>query len=490
MQMYFDAVMGKLSWAIASLRELPGRKAIVLFTDGLAIPRRACLNGNADHMVRSMKNVADQANHAGVVFYTFDVHGLETGRFDASFVFAPVIAGRPIVTGALPPSVTDYMAAKSAWSLALQEGTSYLAGETGGRYFHNTNGLSEALGKSLDDMNGYYLIGYRPSDDDFASKGGQVPYHKIEVKLRRRGLAMRYTKGFYGTPDASGKDAQPGPETRSEELRKAMFSPFDSGGVKVRLTPIHSASPPGEGTGKRRPLLQAMLSIDGSDLRMTDAADGKKNVVLDIVIATYKADNKLVSSQAKVYTVDMSPEQVERLAAGITYQLDIEVPDPGAYQIRVAVRDEASGLSGSASSFIVIPDFNKPQMAMSSVLLTDADNSGLLSNAASRKFHAGSSLLYACRLYGAKRDAATGKQEIEVAARLFRDGVPVHDTGFTSLAPAAGADEIGVAGTLNLPATLPEGEYAVELIARDRMANPKKQEVSQWTDLTLLRANH
>ncbi len=38
-KMRFDAVMGKLAWAAQSLRRMPGRKSIVIFTDGLGIPQ-------------------------------------------------------------------------------------------------------------------------------------------------------------------------------------------------------------------------------------------------------------------------------------------------------------------------------------------------------------------------------------------------------------------------------------------------------------------
>jgi len=40
---------------------------------------------------------------------------------------------------------------------------------------------------------------------------------------------------------------------------------------------------------------------------------------------------------------------------------------------------------------------------------------------------------------------------------------------------------------VRLPPAFPEGEYAMQLTARDRLAAPKQQEASQWIDFTVAR---
>jgi len=247
--MLFDAVMGKLSWAIQSLNELPGRKAIVLFSDGLAIPRQACPSESQD-MTSSMERIANQSNRSGVGIYAIDSRGLVTNQLTAG---DRISGGGRAVAGALR--------ARAAQSIALQETSDFLSAETGGLFFRNTNGLSEALGKSIGDMNGYYLIGFQPQRTDFELKNGSAVYHKVEVKLRARGLSVRYGRGFLGTAD---KDAG-APETPAQQLANALISPFDTGGIRVRLTPIYSAPVAGP-NGERRPtVIKALLSIDGGE---------------------------------------------------------------------------------------------------------------------------------------------------------------------------------------------------------------------------------
>ena len=465
--MLFDAVMGKLSWAVQSLNELPGRKAIVLFTDGLEIPRQSC-PFEAQDMTASMQKLADQSNRSGVAIYAIDSRGLTTNQLSASYNTGGArVTGRGIAAATM---------ALGAHSLALQETSDFLADETGGIFFRNTNGLSEALGKSIDDMSGYYLIGFQPQRNDFETKNGVAVFHKVQVKVRRSGLSVRFGKGFLGTPD---KDMS-APVTPAQELARALISPFDTGGIKVRLTPLYAAPTPGP-NGERRPtVLRALLSIDGSGLVVSDAADGRKKAVVDVIAAAYRSDNTPISMQSHEYTVSMKPEDVPKLAKGITYQNEIELPKSGAYQIRVAVRDAGAGSMGSANSFVIVPDFNRPHITLSSLMLAGTEGADTRTQAAVREFRAGATIVYVCEIYGAKAGA-------ETEIRLFRDGVKVFDGPIAAVAPLSGARSISVVGRLVLPADLADGDYQVGLVARDPLAPVKQQTTSQWTDLTVVK---
>jgi hypothetical protein len=364
--------------------------------------------------------------------------------------------------------------ALGAHSLALQETSDFLAAETGGIFFRNSNGLSEALGKSIEDMSGYYLIGFQPQRTDFELKNGAAVFHKVEVKLRRRSLSVRFGRGFLGTPDSGAAE----PVTPAQQLAHALISPFDSGGIKVRLTPLYMAPTPGP-NGERRPtVLRALLSIDGSNLQLADAAEGKKKAVVDVLAAAYRADNTPIAMHSNEYTVSLKPEDIPKLAKGITYQTEIDLPRSGAYQIRVAVRDGTSGTLGSANSFVIVPDFNRPHITLSSLMLSGVAGDVRV-DAAVREFRPGTEVEYVCEVYGAKTGA-------EVEVRLFHDGVRVFAGTPRTVNPVAGAKAIEVDGKLTLPASLAEGDYQVELVARDPLAPAKQQLTSQWTDFTLV----
>ncbi len=342
--------------------------------------------------------------------------------------------------------------------------------------FRNTNEPGATLGDALEDMNGYYVIGFQPARGDFDLKKGKAVYHDVRVKLRRSGYSVRHGRGFFGTPET---DAPP-PSTREAVLAEALTSPFDSGAIRVRLTPVYNAADPAPGTQKAPAMLRALLSIDGRGLGLTDGPDGRKKIVLDIVSAAYGWDNKPVAMSSKEYAASLSPGEVSALANGITWQSVVELPRPGGYQLRVAVRDGSSGAVGSANAFVVVPDFTKQQLALSSLALSNPSGAEMMAQAALREFHPGSQAAYVCDVYGAR-----GSVEIEI--HLFHEGTEVYASSPMTAAPAAGSKRIEIAGRLNLPKTLADGEYQMELVVRDPQAPRNQRTASQWTDLTLVR---
>ena len=50
--------------------------------------------------------------------------------------------------------------------------------------------------------------------------------------------------------------------------------------------------------------------------------------------------------------------------------MNVPVKKPGAYQLRIAVRDSASGRVGSASHYIEVPDVKKDKLTLSSLVIT------------------------------------------------------------------------------------------------------------------------
>ena len=57
------------------------------------------------------------------------------------------------------------------------------------------------------------------------------------------------------------------------------------------------------------------------------------------------------------------------MANGFVYRLHHPVKKPGAYQLRMAVRDANSERVGSASQFIEVPDIYKARLTLSGIVL-------------------------------------------------------------------------------------------------------------------------
>ncbi|HXB70771.1 MAG TPA: VWA domain-containing protein [Candidatus Acidoferrales bacterium] len=482
-------VMGTLAavaYAIQGLREMPGRKAIALFSGGFS---------------QSVDGIVQLANRASVVLYTFDPRGL------ASFFLSAVDVCNSCAGGGGPRKIGAAEGGRQAFYRASQKSLDQMARGTGGIFFHDNNDLDQGLANALDDMAGYYLIGYQPQRADFDPVRGLPQFHRIEVKVLRPGLQVRSRNGFAGTPDppaaalmdsAREDTAQ---QLGKEELRKALFSPFQASGFPVHLSAFYSASRKKDPkTGRRPAMLRAMLVIDAHALGFGDAPDGRKQLNLEVVAAAYGTNNEAVASSDKTFAGAIAPAEMNRIvASGLVYTLEIEIPKPGPYQLRIAAWDANSERAGSATTLVEIPDFNRAGIAVSSVQLYDSDSNrnealtraGVIGagSPVTRVFAPGAVLQYDCTVYGSLIDRQTGKPKIDVAVRLFRGPEQIFRGQPIPLPIADGTSTEGVhaTGEIKLPATLPTGDYALELTAYDRLEKKQLQAAAQWVDFTLVK---
>jgi hypothetical protein len=188
----------------------------------------------------------------------------------------------------------------------------------------------------------------------------------------------------------------------------------------------------------------------------------------DTAVAVYRADGSAAASGKRQITISkITPEQADRIRRfGIPFSLHLEVKEPGAYQIRVAVRDPASGKSGSAYTFLTIPDFNKGKLALATPVL---GQSGW------NEFSAGESVPFSCELVG----SSAGKMEGEIL--LYNEQGPMGAP--RSLSHKSDNGAIRLEGTIPVPAELQPGEYAIRLITWDGDAGPSKPTGNYWSTL-------
>jgi VWFA-related protein len=470
--LYQKMAMNALRRAIVAMKDVPGRKTIMFFSDGIMLPPASNLDTSqtAFEMSGEAKQITALANRYGVVLDTFDPGGLQTpmsltrqmGGMPSSSQMGLAKGSR---MGGLPKTPPLQQRADA---MALNEVPAFLARETGGVAIRNTNDVGQALVRAMDEMTGYYLIAYRPPERTDKE-------HRIQVKVNRRGLHVRSRKGYAGAlEEAEAKPAA----TRGEQLAQALFSPFAAGGIGVQLTPLYSASAPDEKTGRRQPLLRVTVVADGKDVQFASKTEGGKQAVLDLVVAAYDASDKQIAAQDHRYTLQATDEQAEAFRHGaVDYQVDLPIPASGPYQVRAAVRDDATGKVGSAYTFLAVPDFNRPEMSLSSLVL--GDPAGSEAQVASRQFAAGAQLSYGCQLFGVQTgpDAA-----VEIEVKLFREGRQVYGSQPMRLRIPAGIKEIPVTGKLNLTSQFAPGEYAMEFIAHDRQASIDRR---RWMDFSI-----
>jgi len=458
--MLMAGTLGALRYVIDGLHDMPGRKAVVLFSESMALPDS------------SLRGLTDAAGRASVVIHTIDPRGLQTFYDVRDTDYSPTVQEQ-----------------RDAEMFESRQGLAGLAEATGGRFIKDNNRVDEALHEVVEDSDGYYLIGYRPDFATFDSKDGQTPYHRVQVRVRVAGLRVRSRAGFFADPDTV-RDA---PLQGSAALLHALTSPFSSGDIHVQLTTLFNQTSDG------RSNLSALLHIDAGDVKFDVQPDGSRKASLEVVAMTFGADGNAAGRTDRIFNLDLDPSQyAAAFSKGMVYLMNQPVRAPGAYQMRVALRDQGSERIGAANEFIEVPDLTKRRLALSSLLLRldtrqslsganpiegKASDNDPATAAAFRVFQPGDQLYYEYFVFNAQT-GASHKADLEVQTRLFRDGTLLY-IGRPMVPAGAGEASTGrllAGGHLTLAHEFPSGDYMLQVIATDKLAKQKYQAASQWID--------
>ena len=513
-ELYSVGTFGALAPVIQSLGELPGRKSLVLVSEAF---RLFTVEGKNNQLILAMRRLTEQANAASVTIYTMDASGLQTDTIQAAdkegaraYVisaeqFAATAGANNSVSQNAPPRTlqrADTIAAQSERDSgdafrrlnALMDRRredrseahtvlSYLAASTGGLFMKNRNDLGAALGRIMDDQKGYYLIGYRP---DEASINATPGLRTLTVKLKRSGVTWRTRSGYFGLTD---EEKGSKPATREEQLVAALVSPFASTDIGLRLTSLFGDEPNGT------TYVRSLLYIDGKDIALKENA-GVRSTNLEVIAIAVGDNGKVVDqlSYPQTVTVGGEEEYQRLLQGGLTYILNFPIAKPGAYQMRVAVRDASSARLGAAMQYVEVPDLSKNRLTLSGVVVsgleasnpTPGPNSDPHSGPARRRLRQGMLLDYRYNIYNAQTDT-TGKPQLETQMRLFRDGQVVF-TGKSiplDVSQQKNMKRLMGAGRLRLGPEMIPGEYIVEITVTDALAPKAVRTAMQWTDFEI-----
>jgi hypothetical protein len=470
--------LGAINYIVGALRELPGRKSIVLFSDGFSLYDVTGTTAQYDDVQRALRMLIDRANRSGTVIYTMHAAGLQTAQLDASDRVS-LDGMNPELANKTLNSLTHVGApgGRDAQNNIQQQNLGYLADKTGGLAYENGNDLNWGLERVMEDQQGYYLLGYHPPEGTLEHKNRQSDFHNIQVKVTRAGLHVRSRTGFFGESDA---ESLPKYATPLAQLRATMLSPFQSAAVGVRLTALYAEVP------KIGPVVRNLVRINAADLTWHHDARGSDWArILLVAVATGDGAQPL-AAMGRVYDLRVAPGMMtEARRNGVLYSLDVPVPRRGAYQVRVAVRDEATAKIGSATQFIEVPNLKKGGFALSSVVLREREQGLALTGRedltpAIRQFQRGRSLEFLCLVARGRNP----KPDLDLATRvrILRDGKEVYSAP-ASLVAAPGSGQ-AVFGALKLTDEMPPGEYYLQVIAAEQ--NGKGDAAGQWTDFTVL----
>ncbi|PYS74960.1 MAG: hypothetical protein DMF69_00180 [Acidobacteria bacterium] len=488
---YAVGTLGALNYIVRGLKDLPGRKSVILLSDGFQMTRTDDAFGSS-RVLSALRRLTDLANRASVVIYTMHAAGLQTLSITAA----------DDTSGMSAQQVEESLTDRRRVFFDSQDGLSYLAQRTGGLAFKNTNDLAGSIKKVMVDQEGFYLIGYRPDDSTFEHINGRVKFHQISLKIKRPGkYNVRMRSGFYGvTEEALTTVAQ----TPQQQIVNAITSPFGATGVQLRLTSLFVND------ARIGSAMHSFLHVNAKDLEFTVQPDGMHKAVFDIMALTFGDNGQVIDQFSYTQTIQIKEENFSRLMKnGFTYTVTIPVKKPGAYQFRTALRDQSTGKVGSASQFIEVPNIKKNRLTLSGIVmrgmtveaylkgltsapLEKADNVQVenLPNASSavRQFQSGMAMAYGFTIYNAQLDKLTGKPKLKTQVRIFRNGEQffVGNELPYELMDEKDMKRLTVNGGIQLGNKMPPGEYVIQVIVTD-LAKEKPRIATQWLDFEVVK---
>jgi len=468
-----------LEFIVDSLGRLPGRKSMILMSDDIRRGRSEEKPEGADSVTvgtdvinygDQVRRITERAIRGSVVIYSVDTQGLQYTGIRAS----------DSVSGTIPdrgPQLNALLTRRFFLLQRRREGSLLMAEQTGG--FQITNSNAFQLDRILEDQGGYYLLGYRPTEETFNRQ-----FHHIKVKVNRSGMTARTRFGFYGVTEEEARRAQ---LSARDETNLALGSPFGAQEIELNLNSFF-ANGKTEGS-----IVRSFIYLNAANLAFSTVNE-RHETSLEIHGVIF-GDNGAIVEQVKHSAVLSlrDGEYKQAMRDGLRLRFDMPAKKPGSYQVRLAVRDRTSSKMGSAGQFVAVPNLNDQRVALSGVVLGNSAEGPMqltgMANPPARHFPANADLQFAFFIYNAAINPATRLPNLMMETRLFRDGKSVSETAQTPIVVEDQSDlsRLFVNGAVRLSSNLEPGDYYLQVVVTDKAAKNKQPPVTQWVDFEIVK---
>jgi VWFA-related protein len=353
-QQGFATVNGLLA-VINPMRKLPGRKTLIFFSEGLALPPSVQMK---------FPSVISAANKANVSIYTIDAAGLriESGTAEAARELNSLAAKRMQQVGRSTDSAGGpYMKAleknEDILRLDPRSGLGALANQTGGFLIHDTNDLTAGLRRINDDMRGYYLLTYVPRSPAYDGR-----FRQISVKLPRPDFEVQARRGYYAVESAG---QFPVLDFEAPALAAAHAARSGSNAFPFRAGALSFPAPDRAGT--------ALVLAEAPLASFTFAeSKEKKSYSADFSVVALVKDRsgRVVQKLSQHYPLSGPADGLDAARKGeLLFYREVQLP-PGSYTVELIGYDAAAGRASVRTSALEIPgaDESRPRLSSVSVL--------------------------------------------------------------------------------------------------------------------------
>jgi VWFA-related protein len=333
---------------VNSMRLMPGRKTVVFFSEGLALP---------SNVQAHFRAVISEANRANVSVYAMDAGGLRAQSTLEATRREMIAAARAQVQQR--GSGSDYTGGAMSKQLEKNEdllrmdphsGLGQLSEDTGGFLVRDTNDLRAGFRKIDADMRFYYALGYEPTAQEYDGR-----FRKLEVKVRRSGARVRTRKGYFAVRRTDDRPVLMFEAPALAQLdRAASRNAFPS---RARALSFPEPRRPG--------LAPVLVELPGNALTFTtDEKAGSYFADLVIVARLKDASGRVVERMSQSYRMTGPQQQLAAARAGeVLFYREAQLA-PGRYTVETVAYDgEADAASVQRSELVVPPPQEGPRLS-------------------------------------------------------------------------------------------------------------------------------
>src|SRR5689334_6907199 len=348
------ATINSLLAVISPMQNLPGRKTIIFFSEGVKLPPA---------VQQKFPAVINAANRANVAIYSIDAAGLrvESGTAEAKRELDSIAAqgmaqqGRGNDRNSSGPYLRSLERNEDLLRFDPRSGLGSLSDQTGGFLIHDTNDLVSGLRRIDDDMNGYYFLTYVPKNKDYDGR-----FRRISVKVARSIVDVQSRQGYYAVESVGEL-----PMLDYEAPAIAAARKSDSKQSSLRSTALSYPAPGRDG-------LTLILAEDKlSSFKFAPGSDNKTyNTDFSIVALVRDESDRVVQKFSQHYGLTGNIKDLDAARKeDVLFYREAQLP-PGKYHIQLIAYDAASGGVNVNTTPLEISgsDPDKPRLSSVAVL--------------------------------------------------------------------------------------------------------------------------
>lgn len=313
-----------------------GRKVLLWFSTGFPFS----VVGDSPSAMEAGRDYGDEIrrtinllNDAHVATYTIDAGGLAadslgdpslTGREADGRIHLGIDANRALST-------------ESFQRFSTHDAMETIARDTGGRYFGNRNDLDGAIKSALSESSSYYMLGYYPTNKKWSGK-----FREIKLQVDRPGIQLRYRRGYFSLNPA---------DWRRDNGERTLTAALTTNSLpSTEVTFMARALPPAPDADT-----VVEFAVDSSTLSFETEAENHHYSSLRFEVQAFSPQGKLVKAEVQTAEASLPEPTYERVRK---QEVPMSVPirlGPGKYILRVGVRDNLTGLFGTADLALDVP---------------------------------------------------------------------------------------------------------------------------------------